>query len=193
MSAVKTVLVTLLAGVLSIGIAVLGERWLGDTAGRPAGQHPAQHPLSALSELAGPDAQGAPVNSRDWAGKLVVLHYWATWCPTCLEQIPLLAASQRRHAGAPLQVLGVAIDRPADVAAFLADHPLEYPSLIGDEAAMALAKRLGNRVQGLPFTLIFDRTGRVAFSQTGALSADLLERQLARLLAPEDARPPADG
>lgn len=189
MSAVKTVLITLLTGVLSIGIAVVGERWLGARQDDAASAHRARSPLAALPSFRLPDVDGREISSRSWMGKVVVLHYWAPWCPVCVEQLPTLTDSHRRHAQAPVQIVGIAIDRAENVARFLEDSPLDYPVLIGNQEAIALTRRLGNRVQGLPFTVLFDRAGERVFGRTGALERDDLERHLQRLLA---AAAPAD-
>ncbi len=185
MSAIKTVLITLLAGALSIGIAVLGEHWLGSgEEGPPAGRR--EHsPLTVLPDLRLADIHGRERSSREWTGKVVVLHYWATWCPACIAQLGTLMAVRARYSEAPLQIVGIAIDRPADVADFLAHHPLDYLVLLGEQEAMAFARRLGNGVQGLPFTVVFDRVGQRVFGQTGEIDPRRFEQDLARLLANE--------
>jgi len=181
MSALKTVLVTVLAGVLSIGIAVLGERWLGEDSDNPLGRDD-QGPLSTLPTLRLPDIEGREFSSREWMGKVVVLHYWATWCPVCLEQLAQLDEQARRRAQAPLEVFGVAIDGRDEVTRFLADRPVAYPILIGNAESVTMAKRLGNRLGILPFTAIFDRAGRVAFTQAGEIAPGIVDEQIARLL-----------
>lgn len=183
MSAVKTVLVTLLAGVLSIAIAILGERWLGEGDSHPLGRERDDGPLSTLPTLRLPDLEGREISSQDWADKVVVLHYWATWCPACLRQVAHLAEHGRQRARAPLELVGIAIDGREDVARTLAERPVDYPILIGDAKAVAVAKRLGNRAGILPFTVIFDRSGRVAFARAGEIAPSVVDEQIARLLA----------
>lgn len=181
MNAVKTVLVTLLAGVLSIGIAGLGERWFGD-AERPV---PAdgEGGLEGLPPLHWTDVAGRPLTSDDWAGEPVILHFWATWCPVCRDQLEVLAEARQRHDGGPLRIVGIAIDRREDLERFLAQHPIDYPVVLGDPDAIALARRLGNHLQGLPFLVLFDRDGRRVFARLGPLTAEALHAQLGPLVS----------
>lgn len=169
MNGLKIVLVTLLAGGLSIGIALLGERWLGDSAPSSPGQSLTRGPLTRLPPFQLPDVAGQVHSNRDWAGRILILHYWATWCPDSVRQMDLLGDLLRERPDADWQIVGVAIDRPADVERFLAERPVDYLVLVGDEAAMDLAARLGNRIQVLPFTMVFDATGRQVFRQVGEL------------------------
>lgn len=185
MTAIKTILVTLLAGVLSIGIAVLGERWLGGGEPRRSLQSSGDGPIDYLPVCEIPDLDGQAIDSADWSEKLVVMHYWATWCPSCVAQLPLLGEAYRRHAEDPVQFVGIALDRPAELARFLTDWSIDYPVGIGDAQAMALTRRLGNRLQGIPFLVIFNRSGERIFQRTGSFTATELSRQIERGLAGE--------
>ncbi|WP_200382868.1 redoxin domain-containing protein [Thiococcus pfennigii] len=183
MNAVKTVLVTLLAGVLSIAIAVLGERWLGEEGPPRADRVAAGGLLDGLPPLQWTDVTGRPLASADWVGEPVILHFWATWCPVCREQLGVIAEARRRHRDAPLRVVGIAIDRRADLERFLAERPLDYPVVLGDPDAIVLARRLGNHLEGLPFLVLFDRDGRRVFARLGPLAVEELDEQLGRLPA----------
>lgn len=186
MTAGKVVLAIVLAGTLSIGFAVLSQRWLGEGPGVPqsAGlKRPASDRLDRLPSFRLPDLAGNELDSGAWGGKVVVLNFWATWCPPCLREIPLLAEAQRAHPGA-LQVVGIAIDTREEVAGFLAEHPAAYPMLIGGVEAVEMSRRLGNRMQGLPFTVVFDRSGKRVYAQVGELTQTILTRELTPLLPP---------
>lgn len=186
MTAGKVVLATILAGTLSIGFAVLSQRWLGEGENAPPAlglKRPASDRLDRLPSFRLPDLAGNELDSRAWGGKVVVLNFWATWCPPCLREIPLLAEVQRAHPGA-LQVVGIAIDTREEVARFLAQHPVDYPMLIGGVEAVEMSRRLGNRLQGLPFTVVFDRAGKPVYGQVGELTRTILTRELTPLLPP---------
>jgi hypothetical protein len=88
------------------------------------------------------------------------------------------AQDRYRH----LQVVGIAIDDPGDVTRFLAEHPVNYPVLIGGVDAIEMSRRLGNRLQGLPFTVIFDSKGRRVHAQIGELTRASLEKRIEPLL-----------
>ncbi|MCU0835368.1 MAG: TlpA family protein disulfide reductase [Chromatiaceae bacterium] len=184
MTAGKILLATILAGTLSIGFAVLSQRWLGEGQDVPAAlalKRPTGDRLDRLPAFRLPDLTGAELDSGAWDGKAVVLNFWATWCPPCLREIPLLAEVQRAHPD-ELQVVGIAIDIREEVARFLAEHPVGYPILIGGVEAVEMSRRLGNRLQGLPFTVVFDRSGKRVYSQIGELTETILTRELTPLL-----------
>lgn len=124
------------------------------------------------------DLSGAPRSVSEWDGKVLVVNFWATWCPPCREEIPHFVALQNELGGQGVQFLGVAIDEPAEVRAFVREHGVNYPTLVGAEDAMAVSQRFGNDLGALPYTVIVDRTGRVAFTHRGALPKADIERAL---------------
>ena len=96
-------------------------------------QTPATAPEFALRDLAGKSHRLA-----EWRGKLVLLNFWATWCPPCREEIPLFIDLQRRYAGQGLQIVGISIDDPAAVARYWQDMKINYPLLLADDATLDL-------------------------------------------------------
>ncbi|MGD2021047.1 MAG: TlpA disulfide reductase family protein, partial [Thiohalocapsa sp.] len=109
MNPAKVLVVTVLAGTLSIGAALFGERWLAQqdldlVTGRDDGR------IATLPDLRLPDLSGQQMASNAWAGKVVVLNFWATWCPPCLREMPMLDELQRGVGPGQLQVVGIAID-----------------------------------------------------------------------------------
>lgn len=190
MSALRVGMVILLAGGISIGVAVVGQRWI--EAPKPEADVSVRQsaPLQTLPDFGLTDLAGLEVSSKEWAGKVVVINYWASWCPPCVREMPLFIQTQESLGEAGVQVVGVAVDRRRDVEKFVADYPLNYPILMANPEAVALSKRLGNRVEGLPFTVIFDRRGRRVFSRTGEITADELEAELDALVTGESRLPP---
>ncbi|MGQ9658766.1 MAG: TlpA family protein disulfide reductase [Thermochromatium sp.] len=174
MKALKVILVTVIAGGVGIGTAIVGQRWVdvtGGNGGRPLGGSERQtEPLQTLPDFRLTDLEGREVASNAWAGKVLVLNFWATWCPPCLSEIPRFVALQERLRESGVQFVGIAVDRAEDVRAFVAKHPVNYPLLIATPEVLDLAVQLGNRLEVLPFTLIFDRHGRCVHSQIGELS-----------------------
>lgn len=127
-----------------------------------------------LSEKVQPLAQ--------WKGKVIVLNFWATWCPPCIAEIPEFIKIQKQYEKQGVQFIGVAIDQKSKVAAFAQQTGMNYPVLLGDLAGIDLAKRIGNAQGGLPYTVIIDRSGQVASTQLGALSHDKLIQMITPLL-----------
>src|SRR3989344_4657691 len=101
-------------------------------------------PAGAAIEFSLPDLEGKPRSLSEWRGQVVVLNFWATWCPPCREEIPLFIDLQKRHGGNGLQFLGVAIDRQEDVASYVAEIGMNYPTLVADDNAMELMRSYGN-------------------------------------------------
>lgn len=134
---------------------------------------------------AAPDFQltslaGKPLSLAKMRGKVVLLDYWATWCEPCQEEMPRLAAIQRKDGARGLQVIGLSMDdQEATVRAFLKTHPLPYPVAM---ATPELAERYG-RVLGVPTLVLIDRHGRIAGRLVGAAPASRLRAEVDALLA----------
>jgi thiol-disulfide isomerase/thioredoxin len=181
----KVLVVSLLAGTLSIGIALYGERWLAERDHASLSSEPHHGRVESLPDLRLPDTDGREVRSNGWAGKVVVINFWATWCPPCLREMPMLSELQRGFDEGRLQVVGIAIDDPDMVQRFLDEHSVSYPILLGDADTVALSKRLGNRTSGLPFTVVFDPIGRRVYSHTGEITAAEIRAEVLPLLQGE--------
>jgi len=128
------------------------------------------------------DVDGAPRSVSEWDGKVLALNFWATWCPPCRKEIPEFVELQHRYGERGLQFVGIALQRPDDVRAFMQEHNMNYPVLAGEMEVIRLAERYGNRVGALPYTVIIDRKGRIAYVKPGPLSGTAAEEVIAPLL-----------
>ena len=142
------------------------------------GEVDASHVLEATL----PDIAGVPQSIGGWKGKVLVINFWATWCPPCLEEIPLFVRLQRQMGEQGLQFVGIAIDEPDKVRAFARDNAINYPIMIGQLDAIELSRTAGNDSGGLPYTLILDRSGRVISQHYGGLTEQKLKPIIAELL-----------
>ena len=107
-------------------------------------------------------------------GKPVLVNFWATWCAPCIEEMPLLDAFYREHAGKGRQVVGLAIDQPTSVRKFLARMPVGFPIGLAGLEGTELTKVLGNLAGGLPFSVVLGSDGTVRQRRMGRVSeADL--------------------
>jgi thiol-disulfide isomerase/thioredoxin len=117
---------------------------------------------------------GAPLAMQSFRGKPLLINFWATWCPPCVEEMPLLDAFFRQNSGKQWQVVGLAIDQPSKVRAYLQKTPVSYPIGLAGLGGTELAKALGNESGGLPFTLAVGPGGAVLERRMGRLTeADL--------------------
>jgi peroxiredoxin len=128
-----------------------------------------------------PSLEGTPVSLAALRGRIVVLHFWATWCPVCREEMPVLEEAGRSR-GAEVAVLGINLgEKKSTVAGFVRDHGITFPILLDVRGEVAS----DYRVLSLPITIMIDRQGRLAGSvQMGSLERGDLEARLDRLLRP---------
>ncbi len=135
-----------------------------------------------LWSIALPDLNGHEQTLDHWRGKVLVVNFWAPWCPPCRAEMPGFDRLQTQFGARGLQFVGVALDAPDKVTAFLAENPVSYPILQGAVAGHELARAAGNRMDGLPYTLILDRRGAPVATLTGGLDEARLEGLVRPLL-----------
>jgi len=119
---------------------------------------------------------GEAVVLERFRGRPLLVNFWATWCPPCVDELPLLNAFQRAHAGKGWQVLGLAVDQPSAVRTFMQKMPLVFPVAMAGMAGTELSRSLGNLGGGLPFSVVFDASGEVVHQKVGKVTeADLAQ------------------
>ncbi len=130
-----------------------------------------------------PDLEGQLHDLDAYRGKVVLVNFWASWCPPCVEELPSLIRLKRRLAGRPFEILGVDIgESPADVRRFLRRFDIDYPILI-DQNASSIAPW---RVYAYPSSFLIDAEGRISHAYRGGLAWDsepivhIIEQQIAR-------------
>lgn len=112
---------------------------------------------------------GASLPMRSFAGRPLLLNFWATWCPPCVEELPLLNAFYRENKAKGWQVLGLAVDKLAPVQSFLRAMPLDFPVGMAGIQGTDLARTLGNASGGLPFSVLIGADGAVLQRKLGRL------------------------
>lgn len=130
------------------------------------------------------DLEGHERRLSGYQGKRLLLNFWASWCAPCRAEMPALSAAQRKFADQGAIVLGIAMDEPEPVRAFLASHPVGYPVLIGQLASPSTSLRFGDTSEVLPYSVLLDENGRILATQRGVLGAEQLARWLSPATAP---------
>jgi peroxiredoxin len=104
------------------------------------------------------DLDGKSWTLRQLAGKIVVVNFWATWCPPCRKEMPDLDAIYKDFRSKGLVILAIGDEDRAKVVSFLAEHKVSYPVLLDP------GRRVNDRfvVRGIPKTFVYDRSGRLA-------------------------------
>jgi thiol-disulfide isomerase/thioredoxin len=133
---------------------------------------------SALMMARLTDLKGQPRSLEAWRGQVLVVNFWATWCLPCRDEIPIFIKLQERHGARGLQFIGIAIDQREKVDAFARDLGINYPILLGGIEAIEIARRAGNRLGALPFTVMVDRSGRLVGTHLGVVREARLEALL---------------
>lgn len=129
-----------------------------------------------------PDLEGNMHHVSEWDGKTIVLNFWATWCPPCREELPAFTELQEKYADQGLQFVGLAVDTPENVEKFMQEIPLNYPNLVDEIGAMQIGKLYGNNIGALPYTVIINKSGKIAYSTKGGLEKAEAEEILTAIL-----------
>lgn len=124
-------------------------------------------------ELAG--IEGGGVALKSYLGKPLLLNFWATWCPPCVEELPLLSRFFTENVSKGWQVLGIAVDQKEPVTRFLAAAPLSFGVALAGLPGLEMSRSLGNLGGGLPFTVVLGSDGRVAHRKMGRVTPEDLQ------------------
>ena len=128
-----------------------------------------------------PDTQGQTHALSEWRGKVLLVNFWATWCPPCVEEMPELVDLQNSSEIKNLQIIGIGIDSPSNIQQFTKKFQISYPILVAGMEGSEIARALGNQAGGLPFTVLLDAEGRIRQTYLGRLNMNQVKADLANL------------
>ena len=152
---------------LAIAGAAAGVAGLGAALWR---QHSAAvGPDAAIWSRQFETAAGGRLALSTLRGQLLLLNFWATWCPPCVRELPLLDDFQRRHAARGWRVAGLAVDNVTPVREFLRQHPVGFDIGLAGADGLELSRSLGNGAGALPFSVVFDRRGVAVHRKLGVI------------------------
>ncbi len=151
-------------------LAGLGVAWWRQTipplTGTPAGM-PAPE---GFWQSEWPTPQGKTLPMKSLAGKPLLLNFWATWCPPCVEELPLLNDFYLKNKSSGWQVLGLAVDKLQPVQLFLQKSPLDFPVGMAGLAGTELTRTMGNMTGGLPFSVVLAADGSILHRKMGQVT-----------------------
>jgi len=169
----KNTLLIIIASVIALSGGSISQRLLTTDRSQTA---------PAAIEFSLPDLSGKQRNIKEWQGKILIINFWATWCPPCLKEIPEFIKIQDEFADMGLQFIGIAIDEKSAVEEYLNTLAINYPQLIAGDTGITLSHQLGNIVNAVPFTLIVNQQGQIIHRQPGELSREKIIETITPLL-----------
>ncbi len=126
------------------------------------------------------DIEGVTRSLDEWKGKVILLNFWATWCPPCKREIPDFIEYQNHYGDAGLQIIGIGIDEPERIAEYSNTMGINYPVLIATDSQMMSS--WGNEQQVLPYSVIIDQTGEVRYIHRGELDQKVFDAEIKPLI-----------
>lgn len=158
--------------VLALAAGIFSSHWISQTglASDPS--------IKAFFANPWQTPDGKSANTDDWRGKVLVVNFWASWCPPCVEEMPTLDKIAQEYVSKNVLIVGIGIDSPSNIRQFLEKTPVSYPIMIGGLDGSALAKQMGNAQGALPYTVIINAKGKSVFTKLGKISEEELKKAI---------------
>ena len=129
-----------------------------------------------------PDLNGQQQQFSQWNNKVVLLNFWATWCPPCRREMPDFIDVYNQFKDRDFIVVGVGIDDQKKIADFVGQLKVNYPILVGGPSAMHVSYQYGNKNGALPYSIIIDKQGIIRYRAGGLITRKQLLSQIEPLL-----------
>jgi len=121
---------------------------------------------------------GKTANSENWREKVLVVNFWASWCPPCVEEMPTLDKIAQEYSAKNVLIVGIGIDSPSNIREFLQKTPVSYPIVIGGLEGSNLSKQMGNAQGALPYTVVINPKGKSIYTKLGKITEDELKKAI---------------
>ena len=159
-------------GLLALLAGVLTSQWIYKTglASDPA--------IKAFFANPWQSPDGKLADTEKWRGKVLVVNFWASWCPPCVEEMPTLDLLSQEYLQQNVLFVGIGIDSPSNIREFLEKTPVSYPIVIGGLEGSNLSKQMGNSQGALPYTIVIDGQGKATSSKLGKISEEELRKAI---------------
>jgi peroxiredoxin len=168
----RTGLLVFAAGAVAAGLG-MSLNWWRTTPGK--GDPGA---TAALFDASFPDVDGKMQPLAQWRGRPLLVNFWATWCPPCVEEMPDLQAIRDAYRSRGVEVVGIGIDNAGKIVEFRDRHQLTLPLLVAGVGGSDLNRALGNASGALPYTVLIDADGRIRERHLGQVKPEQLRRWL---------------
>lgn len=128
------------------------------------------------------DIEGKTRDIKEWDGQVLLINFWATWCPPCRREIPAFIELQEKYKDKGFNIIGIALDEKQAVIDYADPMGVNYPLLMAEQEGIALTKAYGNRLGSLPFSVIVDRKGNIIQRKRTELTFAQVEAMIKPLL-----------
>ena len=177
----KTPVLIIAVALLGLGGGIILNQWLSQPKTAPA-PVVAQSQSDQRPDFTLMDVEDRPRSIRDWDGQVILVNFWATWCPPCVREIPAFNKLYDTYKHKGFTIIGIALDNKQDVIDFLDPMGVEYPILLGDQQGIKLTQEYGNRLGVLPYSVIIDRQGRIIERHRNEMTFEEAEQLIKPLL-----------
>ena len=171
----------LAAGAFAAGFAA--SRWLRAAPSPARAEAPSGLPAGEVPNFRFVDQHGVEHRFSDWRGQTRVVNFWATWCPPCVHEIPILIAVQESFRARGVRFLGVAANEPAEAFAMAKEFGMNYPTMADTRRAVELMHVYGHPSAALPFTAFIDAKDAILARHVGALTLEQAQEKVRLLLS----------
>lgn len=177
----KTLLVVFAVGGLTAGVVAsryfLNRDSTSTAVTAPTTTHSVPFPVQGESIIGKPrpnftlvDLHGQTHAINEWHNKVIIVNFWATWCPPCVKEMPALMKLRETYQAKGLEIVGVALDTKDAVSAFIDPLGIDYPILLAEQEGIGLSQEYGNQLGALPYSVVIDRQGVVRHAISGELT-----------------------